>query len=342
MTVSVPDPCAIAPVVLRDFFPDVDDITDKLAACGPFPAITSGRKERLTAAQAEVFTRRAAGADRDGLQPVYRLDFPPGPSSASPILAVLGSDRFRQAVSTAFGGAFIGHPLESAINAFPPLGGGLAAHTDVPFFLGLEEGPRWLRLLMMRSGLFEAWRWPLASGLFWLHRGAGGAFEYWDRGPAAPSRVLSDLHNSGLIADNDFMFHRVVPVEGGGDDGLSADQLKATRLWRDPDDRDRWLLGGEAVLRRFAAREMRFTILVKAPVFADAGAAAAFAHPDRRLDPTLVMEIFLNDLAARGVRVAAGASGAPDLEAVVRQISLTYPAPTLGAPAEEHHQECMN
>lgn len=320
----------IAPVVVPDVFDDIPAIIDQIARTGPFPSVSGGPVERISAAQSEVFANRSKDAEKDGHQPIYRVNFDEGSYAGSPVSTLLNCEKFRSAASAAFGGAYIGDPLEGAINVLPPVGGALAAHTDIPFFVGMEEAPRWLRLLMIRSGLFEAWRWPLATGLFWLHQGDGGAFEYWDQGPERPPQRLSGLNNRCLISDNERMFHRVVPVANHAPIDLSLEQIQNSVVTRDSRNPDEWSISinGEP-LHVFPTEQMRFTILLKAPVFADAAAAASFSSPDHRLDFDAVMEIFLCDLMEKDLIHDIDELSKSGNDHFIRLLSQTYPTPNI-------------
>jgi hypothetical protein len=54
----------------------------------------------------------------------------------------------------------------------------LAVHTDVPEFRGCNRKvmPQWLLVAMHHSGLFDAWRMPIATGVAWFHDCEGGEF----------------------------------------------------------------------------------------------------------------------------------------------------------------------
>ena len=64
-------------------------------------------------------------------------------------------------------------------------------HTDVPEFRGLNRKlvPQWLLVVMHHSGLFDAWRLPIATGIAWFGASEGGALVYWPDGPDGPARA---------------------------------------------------------------------------------------------------------------------------------------------------------
>ena len=66
----------------------------------------------------------------------------------------------------------------------------LAVHTDVPEFRGANRKvlPQWLLVVMLHSGLFDAWRIPIATCVSWFGSAAGGAFTFYPKGPTASAR----------------------------------------------------------------------------------------------------------------------------------------------------------
>ena len=61
----------------------------------------------------------------------------------------------------------------------------LAVHTDVPEFRGANRKlyPQWLMVVMHHSGLFDAWRMPIATAVGWFNDCRGGEFAYYPDGP---------------------------------------------------------------------------------------------------------------------------------------------------------------
>ena len=64
----------------------------------------------------------------------------------------------------------------------------LAVHTDVPEFRGCNRKvmPQWLLVAMHHSGLFDAWRMPIATGVAWFHDCEGGEFCFYPDGADGP------------------------------------------------------------------------------------------------------------------------------------------------------------
>ena len=82
-------------------------------------------------------------------------------------------------------------------------------HTDVPEFRGANRKvlPQWLLVVMLHSGLFDAWRIPIATCVSWFGSAAGGAFTFYPKGPNGQREVIPAAHNSAIIIDTDQVFH---------------------------------------------------------------------------------------------------------------------------------------
>ncbi|MCU1352652.1 MAG: hypothetical protein JWM05_1861, partial [Acidimicrobiales bacterium] len=90
----------------------------------------------------------------------------------------------------------------------------LAVHTDVPEFRGLDrkQVPQWLLVVMHHSGLFDAWRLHIATGVAWFGDAVGGAFVYWPPGDVAlvgPGQHIPAVHGTAAVLDTDSLFHGV-------------------------------------------------------------------------------------------------------------------------------------
>ena len=91
----------------------------------------------------------------------------------------------------------------------------LAIHTDVPAFRGVtrEEAPEWLLTVMHHSGMFEAHRLHIATGVSWYRTpSSGGAFVFWPQGPQAASSRHGIAFNTAVVLDTDSVFHGVETV----------------------------------------------------------------------------------------------------------------------------------
>jgi len=177
-----------------------------------------------------------------------------------------------------------------------------AGHTDVPAFRGFERGehPITFLTIMGLSGLFEEERVKVATAVSWFYRGRDGGFEYWPDGPNAPSLVHEGaIDNTGIVGDNDFMWHRVRPT-GRVEDGMLTLSLDTELTRRD----DQWtIVDGDRTLASFPGHQLRVSLSWKALCFeSDADRRRYDEHTD---DITLdeVLRRFADDLARRGVDV---------------------------------------
>jgi len=180
-----------------------------------------------------------------------------------------------------------------------PQGGG---HTDVTAYRGIDRTryPLWLLGAMHNSGLFEEERVNIATAVAWFYRGSDGGFTYWPDGPDAPARVHEGaIHNTAIVGDNDFMFHRVNPV-GDVAKGLPRGLTLDTSLVRSGGER--WaVVEGDEVVGELAYPELRISVSWKAMVFRDADEERCYDTHSDDLDLSEVLRRFGADLEARGL-----------------------------------------
>jgi hypothetical protein len=157
--------------------------------------------------------------------------------------------------------------------------------------------PQWLLVVMHHSGLFDAWRLHIATGVAWFSDLDGGALAYWPEGPDGPQVRHPIRANTALVLDTDSVFHgvaRVAPV--------AADAMPPIRPGCGlAAEGDRWVLrdADGAVLADYDWSELRLSVSWKAYCFADEPARDAWrAHAD---DLTLdeILETLRADLASR-------------------------------------------
>lgn len=144
----------------------------------------------------------------------------------------------------------------------------LAVHTDVPEFRGVSRKtvPQWLLVVMHHSGLFDAWRLHIATGIAWFSDLEGGALALWPDGPDGPLVRHPIRTNTALVLDTDSVFHgvdRVAPVDAEAMPAIRAGcGLSA--------EGDRWVLRGleDEVLAEYDWSELRLSVSWKAYCFA--------------------------------------------------------------------------
>lgn len=189
-----------------------------------------------------------------------------------------------------------------------------AGHTDVPAFRGFDRSryPVTFLTLMGLSGLFEDARVKVATAVSWFYRGQDGGFEYWPDGPGSPPVVHEgDIWNTGVVADNDFMWHRARPV-GAAEDGLLTITLDSELVAADRGARTATGTGGAGswaivrdgtVQRRFGREALRVSLSWKAIAFADEPERRQHDEHTADLTASEVVRRFSRDLASRRRRV---------------------------------------
>ncbi len=199
-------------------------------------------------------------------------------------------------------------------------------HLDLPFFRGAHqrEIPSWMLAPMGYSRLFQEWAIPVASAISWFYEGEGGDFEYWPNGFSAPSSsVKPPYSNSSVLADNEYMYHRVGAMGAEGDylsQGISSDAL----LHRDADGWD--IRQDGTSIRHYQSDQIRISILWKAFCFKDQYAADLYADPEHNLTPQQVVDIFCRDLQRRNISLHEPTDIESDQE-WMSVIQDSYPAP---------------
>lgn len=173
----------------------------------------------------------------------------------------------------------------------------LAVHTDVPEFRGANRKlyPQWLMVVMHHSGLFDAYRMPIATAVGWFNDCRGGAFAFYPAGVGGPCETLPARANTGIILDTDSVFHGVDPVERDGD--LPRMRPGMQLVW---DDGCWSLRDGAVVVTRYAWDEVRFSISWKAYCFADERERRAWREHQDDLALDRILDQLIDDLRARG------------------------------------------
>jgi len=191
-----------------------------------------------------------------------------------------------------------------------------------------REVPAWMLAPMGYADLFGEWAVPVASAISWFYDGEGGEFEYWPNGLSQPSRSeLPPYSNTAVLADNEYMYHRVGPV-GHPDDHVADDGIPFEATLALTDDR-RWevQLDGTA-LSSYRYQDVRRSVLWKAYCFKNEAEAAAYDDKSRDLTPAMVTEIFCRDLARRAIEFTEPADIFSDV-GWKHTLESAYPAPPL-------------
>lgn len=176
----------------------------------------------------------------------------------------------------------------------------LAVHTDVPEFRGANRKimPQWLIVVMHHSGLFDAYRLPIATGISYFGNGTGGALAYWPDGPDAAPSVHEPKHNTAVVLDTDSVFHGVDTV-GELETPVAPIRPGCTLTFDDGG----WLLraaDGDGI-ERYGRDEVRFSVSWKAYCFADETAAQRWRDHSDDLTFDRILDALVADLQHRGV-----------------------------------------
>lgn len=201
----------------------------------------------------------------------------------------------------------------------------LAVHTDVPEFRGANRKryPQWLMVVMHHSGLFEAWRMPIATGIAYFEACEGGELAYYPHGPDAAPETLPARHDTAILLDTDTVFHGVDRVA----ETVPLPALRPGMHLRFEGD-GAWSVGpeGEAPLARYRWGQVRFSVSWKACCYRDEAERRLVERHGDDLDLDRILETLIADLRRRG----ALEGGVPDDETLGRLLIETYvrfPAP---------------
>jgi hypothetical protein len=257
------------------------------------------------------------------IAPVFRGNWAADGNVLDGVAPILDSDRFRAAAQQLFGAEIV-RPTTVYVNLtwqLPfPQGAG---HTDVPAFRGFDRTryPITLLTIMGLSGLFEAERVKVATAVAWFYQGQDGGFEYWPQG-ADGSSVLHEgaIDNTAIVADNDFMWHRVRPT-GRVEDGMVTLSKQAELVRRDGET---WAIRDDGEEKAvFPGEQLRVSLSWKAMVFDDEIDRARHDEHTADLGLDEVLRRFAADFAARGEALEIPADPVSD-EEFVRRLSTAY------------------
>ncbi|MCC5952861.1 MAG: hypothetical protein JJU45_12295 [Acidimicrobiia bacterium] len=279
--------------------------------------------QRYVANNAEYAALSGNRPEQMVIGPVFRGDWAAAGRVADGVAPLLHDERFVAAARSLFDAEVVRpHTVYANLTWQLPFAQG-QGHTDIPAFRGMDRRtvPVAFLTIMGCSGLFEAERIRIATGVAWFYRGADGGFEYWPDGPDAPSVVHEgDIDNTMVVGDNDFMWHRVRPT-GDPADGMPTLTLDSELVRRDA---ERWaIVEGDRTIAEVPRHELRVSLSWKADVFADAAEAElADSHRDD-LDLDEVLRRFAADLADRGETIVTADDPVRD-PALLTQLAETY------------------
>ena len=269
------------PVRLDRVFSDPDAVVELIRARAPYPSLAEYHDMQDT----------LGGTNA---RPVFRGHFDDQ--------SFWFNERWIGAARDSFSARIV-RPFKCLVNLNGPMGIG-GVHVDLPFYrgFGAPKAPVWLLMNMTYSGLFQPWMVPVASGLTWFWRGVGGAFEYWPDGLQSPPHVESPpMWNTGVMSDNEFMWHGVSPTGTLEEQTALEGALNGREKLHATGDGAWEIRDGTRVAARLSDAQVRISLLWKAFVFADEAHQASFE--DRKMDLCIeqVVDIYRHDLSRRGI-----------------------------------------
>jgi hypothetical protein len=316
-------PLPPAPVVLDQVFDDREQVRALIEAHQPYWPV-----QRYFANSAEY---AALSGQNEPVQmivaPVFRGNWATDGEPLEGVGPILHSERFAGAARTVFNAEIV-RPTTVYVNLtwqLPfPQGAG---HTDVPAFRGFDRTTQPITFLtiMGLSGLFEDVRVKVATGVSWFYLGSDGGFEYWPQGPDAPSLLHEGaIDNTAIVADNDFMWHRVRPT-GKVEDGMVSMTKDAELVRRG--DADWAIVDGGTDVATFGFDKVRVSLSWKGIVFTDD--ADRRRHDDHLDDIGMagLLARFIDDFADRGETLVVPSDPVSDPEFVrkLRDVYVRYP-----------------
>jgi hypothetical protein len=237
------------------------------------------------------------------------------------------NQRLIQAARDSFEATIV-QPIKCLVQLSGPMGG-MGVHLDGPLYRGLIEPtiPVWLMMNMTYSELFADWMVPIASGVSWFYRGEGGAFAFWPDGPNSPPQLeRGPFWNRGVMCDNEYLFHGVSPV-GTAEDRAKLEGTLNGRERLHAVGESAWeIRDGDRVIHSLASDQLRISLLWKAYVFRDEQHLASFENPAMNLTIDQMVEIYIDDLATKGIRMSRPKDLFTD-EGWREVLEATYPQP---------------
>lgn len=201
-------------------------------------------------------------------------------------------------------------------------------HVDIPAFRGFDRStvPVTFLTIMGLSGLFEAERVKVATAVAWFYEGADGGFEYWPSGVEGDPVVHEGaIHNTAVVGDNDFMWHRVRPL-GRPADGMVTLDMDARVGTADGSTWE--IRDGGSPVACFGRDRLRVSLSWKADVFVDDQELRRHDDHTDDLDEAEVLERLAADLRARGLDPTVPAEGPlrdPDFIGRLQDAYVRYP-----------------
>lgn len=224
--------------------------------------------------------------------------------------------------------ALTGRPLVRPAMLYANLllpGQELAVHTDTPEYRGIDKWsmPEWFMVVMMHSGLFEAWRKHVTAGVAFFGDCEGGEFVFYPRGPEQAPVAVPVRYNTAIHLDVDRSFHGVKRV--GGPDAAPPPLEEGMTLSYVGEETWHLCQGNERV-RSYAWSELRYSVQWKANCFADEAEEALVESHRDDLHTDRVIDQLVEDLRARG-RISGARPDDTELALLMMDEYICFPGP---------------
>lgn len=210
----------------------------------------------------------------------------------------------------------------------------LAVHTDVPEFRGANRTkiPQWLLVAMHHSGLFSAWRMPIATGIAYFHDCQGGELALYPEGPERPPRTVPARHNTAVLLDTDSVFHGVDRVYEPRPDFPAL--RPGMRLGFEGGGRWTVRNGADAVAS-YDWKDLRYSVSWKAYCFADEAERRVWREHRDDLGLDAILATLRADLRQRG-RLPAEPSDDKALALRIIEEYIHFPPPVAASDERAH------
>jgi hypothetical protein len=264
---------------------------------------------------------RTLGARTNYFREEYAYGLEPRISGIEPFLR---HDTFVEAARAIFPDRPVVEPAIAFANLMVP-GQELAVHTDVPEFRGCNRKvmPQWLLVAMHHSGLFDAWRMPIATGVSWFHDCDGGEFAFWPDGADGAAAQHKVRYDTAVVLDADSVFHGVDRIAS------PLPEMAPLRpgMALEPVGDGRWVVrDGDEVAAEHHWDELRFSVSWKAYCFADEHEQATWREHADDLTLDVVLDRLVTDLRERGA-IAGDVPEDPALSTLIIDTYIRFPAP---------------
>jgi len=262
--------------------------------------------------------RRMQAPDDMKIEPVFRGELASESICYTPCIEDVFFNSKLMGLARDYRGARFCVPRQLAFNLTAPSAAHRPAHIDAPAYRGLwhVNTPPWLLFLMGMSGLFTDYAVKMVQITSWFWRGAHGGFTYWPDGPSeAPQRITAPVWNEGLVAENQYMFHRAecsLPL--GEDHDIAALAFDSTiEACRASVDGWKVRTAGE-IVRKYRTNELRLMVHWSCELFDDMEEVQRHITGTDPLTHDIVVERFMTDLRGHGLTLERPSDPLNDLE----------------------------